>query len=432
MITSIRADTNTVGAAFVGAASAATMSRSRLKPLPQKPLPQKPAAVLLLSVVSILTAVSNVRAEEIFTEVMIEASFRVEQPLMTAQFTDGTSHDLVLVGQDEEHRQWLAVYRLTEASEPRTEQLVAMEAESELLYFDVGRLGDQEGLYFLSPGRILRYDFTSDTLVETVRIQSIYRQERSQNLEHYDFLRDLDDDGRDDLIVPDLEGFRIRLQTADGELGDEILIPDSVRMTLNGSAAGYYSRPTYTADMNFDGLVDLVVGQDRAFHAHIQEDERQFRSDPLVVPIALDIPSEAKLRALDDQSGAVDQSELTVKRISSVRDLNDDGLLDIITDATHSQGVFDKHNEFRVHLGRRDGQSLIFDDAEDSLLSSDGLQFDLRKSDINDDGKQDLIIPSVRLSFTRVMAAFFSGSVSLDLRFYKVGVRRCLPRGGEL
>ena len=387
---------------------------------PTSAAPISRAQATLLTAALVLVAPIGSRAQDVFAELEIDVGFRVEQPVLTAQFADGSGHDLVFAGQNDEYEQWLAVYRLTEASEPRASQVFEMKAEPELLYFDVGRVGGQTGLYFLSPGKILRYDFANDMIIEVVQIQSIYRQNRDENLVHHDFFRDIDDDGRDDLIVPDLEGLRVRLQTADGELGDEMLLPDGVQMNLRGNSVRYSNRPTYTADMNFDGLVDLVVAHDRAFHVHVQDNSRRFRDDPLIVPITLEIPTEAELRALDDSSGAVDQSELTVKRISSIRDLNDDGLLDIITDATYSEGVFDKRNEFRIHLGRREGDSLVFDDAEDSLLPSDGLQFEVRKSDINGDGKQDLIIPSVRLSFTRVMAALFSGKVSLNLRFYKM------------
>jgi len=90
-----------------------------------------------------------------------------------------------------------------------------------------------------------------------------------------------------------------------------------------------------------------------------------------------------------------------------------------------SMGVFDKRNTLSLHLGRRQGESLVYSEAEDALLASEGLQYGMVTTDIDGDGLQDLVVRKVRLSFSRVIRALISGNVSLRLSFF-----RMTPDGG--
>lgn len=53
--------------------------------------------------------------------------------------------------------------------------------------------------------------------------------------------RDINNDDRDDLIVPDTAGYRVRLQKSDGSLGEESLLEESSRMTVANSVVSFES-----------------------------------------------------------------------------------------------------------------------------------------------------------------------------------------------
>jgi hypothetical protein len=118
--------------------------------------------------------------------------------------------------------------------------------------------------------------------------------------------------------------------------------------------------------------------------------------------------------------GAVNQEGLVETTIWGVDDLNGDGLPDILTESLLNKGVFDKENDFRLHLGRRDGEQINFAETQDALLASTGLQYGLIATDINGDGRKDLLVRKVRMSFGRVIRALLSGNVSLQLLFYEM------------
>lgn len=371
-----------------------------------------------LSLQLLLLIPATVLAEPRFNEFVIDAGFQVEQPALVARLTNGEDRQIVLAGRGEDHVQQLAIFSLGPA--PAVEPLRSLVPGPNLIAYDVGRLGEQDALLFIEPGRVLRYDFDTGEFVAVANIRTIYGQNRVGDIVPVDFFRDLDLDGRDDLIVPDTAGYRVRLQNDDGSLGEEILLEESSSMTVTDGVVSFESRPLFDGDMNFDGLIDLVVWRGDSLRVYLQLPGNRFQGKPDVLELGLDLLSEAELRALQGAPGSVDQSGLIEKRIFSIEDRNGDKIPDILIESARSTGVFDKHNDFRLHLGRRDGDRVVYREQEDTLLVSEGLQYGLVTTDIDSDGRKDLFVRDVRITFSRVIRALLSGDVPLQLHFFRM------------
>ena len=360
-----------------------------------------------------------------FDEFVVDTGFRVEQPVRVADFYGNGRRQILIAGRDDAHEQHLAIYSLDSIRESGGEPLTALNPGRNLIAYDVGRLGDDDALLFIEPGRVLRYSFVDDEFVEVVTIRSIYGQQRSGDIVPIDFFRDIDGDGRDDLIVPDTAGYRIRLQGADGSFSEESLLEESSRMAVSDGGVSFESRPLFRGDTNFDGLTDLGVWRGNTLRVYRQLPGHRYQGKPDTVQLGLGLLSEAELRALDAGAGSVDQRGLSQKSIVSIEDRNGDDLPDILIESTMSMGVFDKRNTLSLHLGRRQGESLVYSETEDALLASEGLQYGMVTTDIDGDGLEDLVVRKVRLSFGRVIRALLSGNVSLRLNFF-----RMTPEGG--
>lgn len=362
----------------------------------------------------------SIAAASGFDEFTIDAGFRVEQRVLVADLYGDGGRQVLVAGRDDAHEQHLAIYALESVRNAEARPLITLNPEPNHIAYDVGRLGDEDALLFIEPGRISRYDLAKNDFVEVLEIESIYGQQRTGDIVPIDFFRDINDDGLDDLVVPDIAGYRVRLQKQDGSLAEESLLADSSRMTVSDGIVSFESRPLFSGDMNFDGRTDLGVWRGNTLRVYTQLPDHRYRGDPVTVQLGLGLLSEAELRALQDDAGSVDQRGLTQNSIVSVSDHNDDGLPDILVESTMSTGVFDKRNDLGLHLGRREGDLLTYRDAEDALLASEGLQYGIVATDIDGDGLQDLLVRKVRLSFTRVIRALLSGNVSLRLNFFRM------------
>jgi hypothetical protein len=372
-------------------------------------------AALLLAVVSLADA-----EHPRFAEILVDAGFKLDHPALVARLEGNDSYHLVLAGQDRDFTQRISIYRIEQGDGAEATLVAQLSPEPDLIAYDVARIGDRDALMFIAPGRILRYDLVRAEFGEYLQVSSFYRQNRTGAIAPLDFFRDLNQDGRDDLIIPDIDGYRVRLQDAKGQLTAESVLQDSVVMNLSGGNVRFDGRNLFSGDMNFDDLVDLGFWRGDTLGVYRKLPDLRYQEEPLTRPSGLGVLSEAENRALEDGMGAVDQKGLTERDIESIKELNGDGIPDIIAEATHSEGMFDRRNEFSLHLGRQNGDQVEYAPEGDAMIAFEGIQFDLISTDIDGDGKQDLVVRKAKLSFGRIIRALFSGSVPIEIHFHKM------------
>lgn len=374
------------------------------------------SAVRTLLIFLTALAVNAATADPInFDEIVVDAGFHIEQPVLTASLVGNERH-IVLGGRDDDFEQRLAVFSLQKTTEP----LLSLRPGAHQIAYDTGRIAGLDSLFFIEPGRIMRFDVSSGEFVEFSKIRSIYAQQRTGQITPIDFIRDVSGDELDDLVVPDAAGYRVRLQREDGTLGEEVVLENSSAMTVSERTVRFETRPLVSGNMTDDDLPDLAVWRGNTLHVYEQQANHRIDGEPFTITLDLGLQSEAETRAIESGRGAMDQSGLTETRIWRVEDLNGDDQPDILTESLLNKGVFDKENDFRLHLGRLDGEQVNFDNAEDALLASSGLQYGLITTDIDGDGRKDLLVRKVRLSFGRVIRALLSGNVSLQLHFFRM------------
>ena len=172
-----------------------------------------------------------------FAEIVIDAGFKVDHPALIADLEGNGSRHLVLAGQGKDFTQRISIYRVDDDDNPEAVLVAQLSLASNLIAYDVAKIGDREALMFIEPGRILRYDLGKAEFVEFLQVSSLYRQNRTGAIAPLNFFRDINRDERDDLILPDITGYRVRLQQPDGELGEETTLQDSVMMHVSGGGA---------------------------------------------------------------------------------------------------------------------------------------------------------------------------------------------------
>ncbi len=369
----------------------------------------------LAATITLLAGASALANGLTFDERIVDAGFHVEQPALVASLAGGDRH-IVLAGRDDEHQQHLAVFAVDDPAEP----LLDFVPGRHLIAYDVGRIAGRDSLYFVEPGRIVRFDLESSEFIEFTAIRTIYGQYRTGRIMPIDFIRDINGDDRDDVVVPDTAGYRVRLQRADGTLGDEVVLEQSSAMSVSDGRVSFESRPLVSGNMTADDQVDLAVWRGDTLLVYENLGDGRYDGDPREVPLALGLLSEAEMQNRSQGFGAVDQEGLVDTRILQIEDLNGDDTPDILTESLLNLGVFDKENDFRLHLGRRDGEMISYFETEDSLLASSGLQYGLVTTDLDDDGRMDLYVRKVRMSFGRVIRALLAGNVPLQLHFYRM------------
>ena len=335
----------------------------------------------------------------------------------------GERGSILLTGRSETGEKYIGLYPIMPDS-VNSAALLRIPVPPEVLFFDAGQVGEGTDLLFLTPDGISRLDVESATLRPIVEIQSIFRTPSHAPLTELDFFMDVNEDGRDDIVLADFEGLRISLQTSQG-FGPQVLLNIRPELRLNQGHPHYQVEPLYHFDFNLDGRRDLAIIRDNQFLV-FEYGAGGFASDAKALPIDIELEDEGT----DRYGGGVvdiDQSDFRMSRIDKVEDLNGDALPDILTITTVSAGLFNKHTEYRVHLGRKSAEGVRYRPEEDAEIPSDGIQVELSVLGEDDDKGKDLVSTSFRLGFGEIISALFSRSIKINVELFRIGTNPVYP-----
>ncbi len=171
-------------------------------------------------------------------------------------------------------------------------------------------------------------------------------------------IADLNNDGRNDVVVTDNNAIGVFLQNADGTLASKVLYSSA-----HSSFSNTYK--VKTGDFNSDGLMD-VVSIDWGTQSHNVDVYLQNNSGTLNVPATYVV-----------EHGGYDDLE--------IGDVNHDGLTDIIVMSGQSYA----HNNFGILLQNFSG---LFNSPVYYDLGGDQLTQGIAVGDINNDARQDVIV----------------------------------------
>ena len=142
-------------------------------------------------------------------------------PLHAASLLSPARRDLIVQdldpegGPDDEIARSLSLYAVVGEASLTGEPRVRIELDPAELFYDVGRPANapHEALFLLTRGAVLRFDTETGERVPVARLDSVFRAPKGRAIERLDFVRDLDGDGLDDLVVQDFVAIQVMLQS---------------------------------------------------------------------------------------------------------------------------------------------------------------------------------------------------------------------------
>ena len=104
-------------------------------------------------------------------------------------------------------------------------------------------IGGRDRLIAYERGRLTWFDPDSATERALVAATANFNPPRRDEIPHVDVTRDVNGDGRDDLVVPDVDGFWVFVQMNDGTFADPVKIGSATDMSRIYGADGYRYDP---------------------------------------------------------------------------------------------------------------------------------------------------------------------------------------------
>ena len=357
----------------------------------------------------------------------------VERQTVLAGFLlGGSMAELALVSIEDNGDRRLRIYAFGErAWAPKLDATLS----PEVLFVDVANIAGRDRLVTYEPGRLNWFDPESATEHALVAVTSSFSPPRGGEIPHVDITRDVNGDGRDDLVVPDVDGFWVFIQMSDGAFAEPVKIGPPTDMSGIYAAHGYRYDPwgqgrVHKMDYDRDGRSDLVFWNQDHFEVHRQDEHGLFApATTFTTDVAFDSDDPASLAAPQGirqrRRDHMPTGDMTGRVLHSLTDMNGDGVADLVVFSLEVGSMWSAHSSYEVHFGTptHDGGTAFAPDAG-AAIQSDGLPTGVGPHDFDHDGQVDMVITTIAIgtfkTIRTIIGALLTGSVSLNLEFYRM------------
>ena len=294
----------------------------------------------------------------------------------------------------------------------------------EVLFVDVANISGRDRLIMYEHDRLNWFDPESATEHLLVAVTSNFKPPRKDEVPHVDLTRDVNADGRDDLVVPDSDGFWVFIQMSDSTFADPVKLGPPAQMERILGADGYRYDPwsqsrIHEIDYDRDGRVDLVFWNEDHFEVHLQDARGLFT--PKAITFITDVAFDA------DRLSSLTDRDMTGKMLHAFTDLNGDGIADLVVFKLLGRDISSKRSSYEVHFGipTPEGGTTFALDAGITFQSNERIQLGMDRHDFNRDGQVDLMITTLHTehlkgNLWKRLKGFMGDDIGLGLEFYQM------------
>lgn len=322
--------------------------------------------------------------------------------------------------------------------------------EPGVLFVDVARIAGRDWLLIYRHGSVDSFDPFTGEQRPLIHLDTSYRYSPDDGIPHLDITHDVNGDGRDDLLVPDTDGFWLALQSPDGHFGQVVKLgpadPFADRnaygdtrtyrqVGITAENTPWYLSRVHRLDYDRDGRQDLMFWNRDHFLLYRQNARGDFEDPPLSVDVGVEFDFDGTYGLafqFGDASvpsmllGLGEQSRHTI--LQGFRDLNADGLADLITLSLTGRSPFRLRGRYDVRFGRPAPGATFFPEAADTSFEAPGKSGGLTAwgyaaqdfLDANGDGATDAAVAAVNIGLGGMFGALVGNSIAIDLALYQL------------
>ncbi len=383
---------------------------------------------------------------ELFEIHEIDTGAAPYQTVLPGSFTTTEHPELAVVEGAVGGETRLTIHRLEAGAWPVVLETTLDEG---VLFVDIANVDGRDHPVLYRRGRITLFDAATARECCASTVGTAYRAPPDAGaVPRVDVTRDLNGDDRDDLVVPDTGGFWIALQAPDGSFSDAVLLgPPEPHLNehpygeprtygeagITSEHVPWYLGRVHGMDYDRDGRGDLVFWNGERFEVHRQDAAGGFLAAPetFEVDIPFDFDGAYALAFQFDGVGVPSlllglggRFEYTV--LHGFRDLNADGLSDLVTLTVAGRRLFSARGRFDIHFGRPTPGGTAFRPTPDTTLETPGPAAGMasgyatqRYLDVDGDGATDFGLASVDTGLGGMVRAMAGKSVTMDLALYR-------------
>lgn len=319
---------------------------------------------------------------------------------------------------------WIATHLNREGSFSDSPDLLrALSDRAAALAFGDFLPGGGTEIAFLAEDGVWAYPPGGGEPVKLLHVATFFRAPSLKQMPVWQWRMDFSGDGRDDLVVPLEDGYRIYFQTAPGVFGQvarlEAELPEGATRAIAPSdraeapeyvpahLVAFHELPRIEpVDINGDGLTDLVVIRKDTITYFLQKEKGVFASTR-PWRVSYTVPT------------LKDEAKKDSVNIGFIKfaDINADKLADLVVTKIEGQlGLWDSiRTNVYLHLGTGKGNFVA-----DKRIAIDGVSIDPEFIDMNGDGFLDAVTSRLRTDLMKQAATLvLMGDVAISYEVFQ-------------
>jgi len=381
---------------------------------------------LLLAITTVIAVPADAKkkSQPLFEEASIELPINPSHAVMTADLLPSAGKELFTFAVDENNQYWLFVYGL-EIGKQEYQLAGKYRLPENVHSFDYTESNQAgQSLYFLSANQLLKFEVNENNKLSPAfkvvhEIQSVALPHQQQYLVPANFLKDVNNDGEEDILLTDFASTKLLLANEDG-LFTESSLPIKPNVRVNRGSTTYEYPEIHSADVNLDSMQDVVVVEQGKLNVFKQTEDGTFSLVADVHDLRDDISGMDWWSQRPIDGKPIDQSNLVYRRLEQLKDINNDGITDMVVRYTQSSGVLDRANDYEIYLGKNDQGQLVYNSEPSSVISAEGTLTDLEFVDVDGDKKLEVMLAGFDIGLSQIIGALMSGSIDQDVHIFKM------------
>jgi len=355
-----------------------------------------------------------------FTEILIDSPYKLIQPVLAVDLILNDAKELVILGTDDNKDKWLITYQFNTKENKYT---IAHKLEIPKKYYSYDfseyKTDLLQNLYFLSSNELAKYNAQKNKFEIISKISSIFLKDKPEHINRAHFIKDFNEDNIDDVLLSDFSETHILIGKNDGSFISQSL-PIQAEVNLHSDGATYKQAKLYFEDVNFDSHTDIIQVGDGNMQVYHQSKNGLFNTLSHDIKINKSISGTEWWNKRDETGESLDQSELEYRKLEELRDLNSDGITDMIVRYTQVSGVLDRVNDYEIYLGTNTNGALTYPEKPNSTIHAEGTLTGLEFVDIDNDKKSEVMLAGFDIGMSQIIGALLAGSIDQDVYLFKM------------
>lgn len=377
----------------------------------------------------------------------IEIGTEERQTVLTGFLSGENNAELIVLYFDDNSIPQMDMYTFIQGV---WEKKLQTQLSPNIVFVDLVKIGERDLLITYQGNQLSWFDFDAKIERVLMDVSIDFKPFIKKEIYHIDITHDINGDGKEDIVLPNVDGFTIATQSEYGLFNEPMKLgptePFFDRKALGDNRSyrdvgitpltvQWYLSRIHQLDYNRDNRLDLVFWNNDHFDVYYQEGNGLFSPTPdsftTEVPFDTDSGYSIAFNPCNKNMFTLIfgfRKKIKQRVLYTFKDMNNDSISDMIIHSLEGRSLGNQKSCYHIHYGKPHLNGTKFTKGADTTVYPHGTAGALLPwgyssqwiQDFDGDGDVDILFKDVHTAITGMARAMIGNSIPIDLEFYRM------------